>query len=130
MTEEATKIKNFTDLNAWKEAHKLAIAIYRLVEKFPQSEQFGLSSQIKRAVVSISSNIAEGFSRNTQADKNHFYIMAKSSNTEIQNQLLLARDVKYISGGEFQNLAIKSATVSKLLTGLIKSLERGNGIKK
>lgn len=67
--ESKDKIRTFSDLNAWKEGHKLVLEIYRITEKFPNKEQFGLISQMRRAAVSITSNIAEGFSRNTSKDK-------------------------------------------------------------
>jgi len=115
------KIRSFTDLNAWKEAHSLVLMIYRTAKHFPQSERFGLSNQIQRAAVSISSNIAEGFSRRTQEEKNHFYFIAQGSNTEVQNQLLIARDIEYIDKVNFKKIADQTVTVSKLINGLIKS---------
>lgn len=116
-----SRIKSFTDLNAWQEGHRLVLAIYQLVKVFPSDEQFGLKSQMQRAAVSITSNIAEGFSRDSYADKKHFYIMAHGSLTEIQNQLLIAKDVGYISSEKFSGLANQSVATHKLLSGLIKS---------
>jgi four helix bundle protein len=114
------KIKSFTDLNTWKEAHLLVLEIYKLTQKFPKDEQFGLTNQIRRAVVSITSNVAEGFSRNSYKEKAQFYSMALGSLTEVQNQLLIAKDLRYVTRNEFLNLADKTITVSKLLNGLIK----------
>lgn len=91
------KIRSFTDLFAWKEGHKLVLKIYNISENFPQKEVFGLTNQIRRAAVSITSNIAEGFSRLTTKDKCQFYAIAIGSLTELQNQLLVARDVGYIT---------------------------------
>lgn len=99
--------------------------MYKVTNGFPSSEQFGLTSQLRRAVVSITSNIAEGFGRRTGADKKHFYVMAQSSTTEVQNQLLIARDVGYISPKTFSLLAEDTVTLHKLMTGLIKSLKKG-----
>jgi four helix bundle protein len=118
MEENKTKIKSFTDLYAWKEAHKLVIMIYKTTELFPQKETFGLTNQLRRAAVSISSNIAEGFSRNTNKDKFQFYTMAQGSLTELQNQILVARDVDYLMNEEFKKLANQSVTVHKLINGL------------
>lgn len=114
------KIKSFTQLNAWQEAHSLVLGIYEITKEFPKEEQFGLINQIRRAIVSVTSNIAEGFSRNSYKEKSQFYSMSLGSLTEVQNQLLIARDLKYLSKEKFTDLAEKSVTVSKLLNGLIK----------
>ncbi|MBI2268510.1 MAG: four helix bundle protein [Candidatus Blackburnbacteria bacterium] len=120
MNQEARKIKSFTDLNAWKQAHELVLLIYKITKKFPHEEQFGLVNQIRRAVVSITSNIAEGFSRSSYKEKSQFYSMALGSLTEVQNQLLIAKDLKYIAQEEFMEIANKTVAVNKLLNGLIK----------
>ena len=119
---EPEKIKSFTDLNGWKQAHKLVLLVYELAKKFPKDEQFRLTNQICRAVVSISSNIAEGFSRNSAKEKHQFYSMSLGSLTEVQNQLLIAKDLKYISPNEFKNAAELTVIVSKLIHGLMKSV--------
>lgn len=119
-----TKIKNFTELNAWKEAHKLVLFVYNAVKKFPSNEQFVLTSQILRAVISVTSNIAEGFGRQGLKEKIQFYYLAQSSLTEVQNQLLITKDVKYLSGIELDKLWNQSIIVHKLIGGLIKSLKR------
>lgn len=115
------KITSFTDLNAWKEAHQLVLMIYKSANKFPSEEKFGLIDQMKRSSVSITSNIAEGFSRSSKKEKIKFYFIAKGSLTELQNQLMVAKDIKYISGDVFKKLAGQTVTVHKLLNGLIKS---------
>ena len=69
-------IRSFTDLEAWKEGHKLVLLFYNITKKFPSSEKFGLANQIRRAAVSITSNIAEGFSRNGTREKVQFYYIA------------------------------------------------------
>lgn len=118
-----SKIKNFTDLNTWKEGHKLVLQIYEVVKKFPKAETYGLIDQISRAVVSVTSNIAEGFGRQGIKEKIQFYYLAQSSLTEVQNQLIIARDVKYIDLIKFNLLWDQTVTVHKLLTGLIKSIK-------
>ena len=123
------KIESFTDLEAWKQAHKLALRIYKETDSFPAKENFGLTSQVRRAALSVTSNIAEGFSRNTKADKLHFNLIAKGSVTELQSQLLLARDIGYLENKNFKILAEQSVTVHKLLTGLMRALDNGKGIK-
>jgi four helix bundle protein len=120
MNQETQKIKSFTDLVAWQEAHSLTLMIYCVTKAFPEDERFGLTSQMRRASVSMTSNIAEGFSRYTYADKGHFYSMALGSNTELQNQMLLAKDLSYLNEGKFKELAYQSVMVNKLLNGLIK----------
>lgn len=118
---EKSKIKSFTDLYAWKESHKLVLVIYKITDSFPKNQQFSLTNQIQRCAVSITSNIAEGFSRKTKKEKSQFYYMALGSLTELQNQLLIARDLEYIKKSEFKNIAELTVTVSKLINGLIKS---------
>ena len=78
-------------------------------------------NQLRRAVVSVTSNIAEGFSRATDKDKAHFYIMALGSLTEVQNQIIISRDLKYITSDEFINIDEQIIITSKILNGLIKS---------
>lgn len=115
---EHRKIHNFTDLNAWRETHKLAVTIYGVVNKFPKHERYALSDQMWRCAISVSSNIAEGFSRPTKPDKSHFYSIAKGSLTELQNQLILARDVGYLKEKDFERIFEQTRIASKLLTGL------------
>lgn len=118
---ESIKIKSFTDLYAWKEAHKLVLMIYSATKAFPKEELYALADQMKRCAVSISSNIAEGFSRHSKKEKNQFYSMSKGSLTELQNQLLVARDVGYLNKEDFKTLAEQTVHVHKLLNGLTKS---------
>lgn len=117
---EGEKIRSFTDLVAWKEGHRLALKIYKATDSFPGKEMFGLTSQMRRSAVSITSNIAEGFSRSSCDDKYHFYIMAQGSLTELQNQLVIARDVKYLTEENFQKIAQQTIVVNKLINGLKK----------
>ena len=115
-----SKIQSFTDLDAWKEGHKLVLMVYETTRTFPKEESFGLTSQKRRCVVSITSNIAEGFSRQSYKEKAQFYSVAQGSVTELQNQLLVARDVGYISTDKFQTIAEQSIKVHKIISGLIK----------
>ena len=118
--EDLKKIKSFTGLTAWQEAHKLVLEIYKITKIFPKEEMFGLINQLRRAAVSITSNIAEGFSRNSYREKLQFYYLALGSLTEVQNQILVARDITYISKTDFEKLAEQTVKVSKLINGLIK----------
>lgn len=122
--EHEVSIKSFTDLDTWKQGHILVLRVYELTRLFPKEEQFGLTNQLRRAVVSLTSNITEGFSRLSYNDKAHFYTMAHGSLTEAQNQLIVARDVKYITTDRFDQIAQQSVVVHKLLTGLIKSTKQ------
>jgi len=119
MDNEINKIQRFTDLVAWQEGHRLVLMIYKETQKFPSEEKYGLTAQMRRSVVSITSNIAEGFSRKSSKEKYQFYTTARASMTELQNQLLIARDVGYLSGKTFDRIVRQSIKTSKLLNGLL-----------
>jgi len=114
-------IKSFTDLNSWQEGHKLVLMVYKTTKDFPVDEKFALVDQLKRCAVSITSNIAEGFSRQSYKEKTQFYSMALGSLTELQNQILIARDVEYITKDKFKELADQAVKTHKLINGLIRS---------
>ncbi len=114
------KIQSFTDLEVWQEAHKLVLLVYKTTKNFPKEELFGLVSQLRRAAVSITSNIAEGFSRYSYKEKAQFYSMALGSLTELQNQLVIGRDVGYLNKEVFIQLSEQSVVVHKLLNAFIK----------
>lgn len=118
--EEKKKIRSFTDLDAWKEGHYLVLEIYKITREFPKEEQFGLTNQLRRAGVSITSNIAEGFSRNSYKEKVQFYSIALGSVTEVQNQLLIAKDIGYMTKENFNEIAKRTVVANKLINGLIK----------
>lgn len=121
------KIKSFTGLKAWQEGHRLVLQIYKVTAKFPTKETYSLTDQMRRAAVSITSNIAEGFSRQTYKEKLQFYFMAQGSLTELENQLLVARDVGYVVKDKyFDKLAEQCVLVHKLLSGLIKGARARN----
>jgi len=114
------KIKSFTDLNTWEEAHKLCLYICSLTRNFPNKEKHVLISQMRRAAISMTSNIAEGFSRKSYANKGIFYSMAPVSNTELQNQILITRGLGYLAVPDYNALLKQCIIVNKLLNGLIK----------
>ena len=93
-----------------------------MTDAFPAREQFGLVSQMRRCAVSITSNVAEGFSRKSEREKKYFYFIARGSVTELQNQLLIARDVGYISSMQFNKVASQAIKVHKLINGLSRYL--------
>ena len=114
-------IKSFTQLDAWKEAHKLVIVIYEITRRYPREEIFGLTNQSRRCVVSITSNIAEGFSRQSYKEKVQFYSISLGSTTELQSQIMIARDVGFIDDNTYDEIITRIVIVHKLLNGLIKS---------
>lgn len=120
------KIQSFTDLKAWEEGHKLVLMVYKTTKQFPREELFGLVSQLRRAVVSITSNIAEGFSRNSEKEKQQFYSISLGSLTEVQNQLLIGRDLNYITNEEFTKISDQTIIAAKLLRGLMKTATSKN----
>lgn len=114
-------IKNFQDLIVWQKAHNLTLEIYKLTNLFPKYELFGLTSQIRRATVSIESNIAEGFSRKSSKESKQFYYIANSSLEEVKCQLIIAKDLNYIRENQnFIKINSLSDEVGKLLFTWIK----------
>ncbi|PIR44610.1 MAG: four helix bundle protein [Candidatus Vogelbacteria bacterium CG10_big_fil_rev_8_21_14_0_10_51_16] len=110
---------HFRNLLCWQEAHALALMVYKTTENFPRQEQFGLASQLRRAATSVTSNIAEGYGRQSVADKLHFYTMARGSLLEIQSQVVLARDLGYLKISEEEEFLSRSILAHKLINGLI-----------
>ena len=117
------KILQFTDLKAWQESHELVKSVYVFVKTLPVEERFGLADQLRRAAISITSNIAEGFSRRNAKEKVQFYYIALGSLTEVQNQLILAKDVGYLSEQKCNTILEQSVVGQKLLNGLIRSIK-------
>lgn len=118
----STKINSFTDLKTWQEGHKFVLMTYKYTSKLPADEKFGLISQMRRAAVSITSNIAEGFRRSSKNDKKQFYVISLSSLTELQNQLLICKDLQFINEQQFKELSNQSVLIAKMIQGLIKSV--------
>lgn len=119
------KINSFTDLITWQEAHILVIRIYKLTDLYP-NKSFSLVDQMRRSSVSITSNIAEGFSRRSSKEKIQFYYMSLGSLTELQNQLIISRDINYIKPTTYSEIEMKIIKVQKLLYGLIQSIKNSN----
>jgi four helix bundle protein len=116
-------IQKFTDLEVWKSSHELTIFVYKITKNFPKEEIFGITSQIRRASVSIESNIAEGFSRFHFKDRLNFYYQSRGSASEVQTQLLIVKDLDYVSQKDFNKAFDLSQKVLIILSGLIKSTE-------
>lgn len=116
------KVVKFTDLEAWRAAHGFRIAVLKLAATFPTEHRFGLASQMQRAAISIGSNIAEGFGRQGRQEKIQFYRIARGSLTEVQDQLIVARDINLLNSSQFQELGEQSSKAHQLLNGLIRSV--------
>ncbi|RJO62015.1 four helix bundle protein [candidate division WS5 bacterium] len=121
MENEFSKITKFTDLIVWQEGHKLVLMIYASTKQFPEVEKYGLVNQIQRAVVSVTSNIAEGFTRRSSKEKLQFFKISQGSLVEVQNQILIAKDIGYLKENEFSKIAGQTVIVHKLINGLLKS---------
>lgn len=119
---QKTKIISFSDLIAWQKSVSLVKEIYLRINSFPKDETYALSSQIKRAAVSIPANIAEGFSRHSSKEKIQFYFIALGSLTELQSHLYIALELTFINKAVYERLKLTTIEVSKLINGLIKSL--------
>ncbi len=113
------RIQTFTDLIVWKEGHKLVIQVYKVTKNFPAEEIYGITSQIRRASVSVTSNIAEGFSKKNYKEKIQFYYVASASLSEVKNQLLISRDVGYLQVEEYNKLVEQIDSAHKLLNRFI-----------
>ena len=110
-------------LLVWQKSHELVLKIYEITKAFPKDEQFGLTSQIRRAAVSIPSNIVEGKARGSNKEYKRFLLIARGSLEEVKYQLLLAKDLKYIDDQKYKDVLNLSKDVGRLLSGLIKSLD-------
>ena len=119
------KMKGHKDLEVWKRSIKLAKEIYRLTESLPKEELYGLSDQMKRAVVSIASNIAEGAARNSQKEFIQFLYIALGSASELDTQIEICKEIRFKNLNEktLDNLQNELAIISKMIYGLISNLK-------
>ncbi|ALO15749.1 four helix bundle protein [Salinivirga cyanobacteriivorans] len=117
-------MKTHKDLDAWKKAIEFVTRIYNISTNFPSHELYGLSSQIRRAAVSIPSNIAEGALRKGNLEFTRFLYISLSSAAEVETQLIIAKNLKYISEIDFNDLQNELETISKLIQGLIRYLKK------
>ena len=113
--------KSFTDLVVWQKAHEFVLWLYRFTEHFPRAEIFALTTQMRRAAVSVPANISEGFGKRTTAEKLRFLNIAQGSLEESKYYLILSRDLQY---GEVEELQVMLQTVGKLLAGYQKAISR------
>ena len=122
-------MKTHYDLDVWKKSIKLVKNVYTISAKFPKEEIYGLTSQIKRAVISIPSNIAEGASRQTNKEFIQFLYIAIGSASEVETQLIIANELNFIDGSDLNKLLKDINEIKKMINGLIKHLkERKNEI--
>jgi four helix bundle protein len=118
-------VRDYKKLNVWEKAHELAIGIYRATANFPRDEMFGLSSQMRRASVSIPSNIAEGCGRKGDPELSYFVQISIGSSNELEYQILLAHDLDFINDELFKNLSDQVDHVRRMLILLLKKTREG-----
>lgn len=114
---------SFEKLDVWQHSKDFTVKIYKVTADFPDTEKFGLVSQLRRAAVSVSSNIAEGSSRKTGTDQGRFYTMAYSSAVEILNQLIISKDLDFLNDNIFKELRSEIEHITSMLNRLHKATE-------
>ena len=115
-------VKDFHDLNIWKESRVLVKDVYELLKKFPSSEKYALSDQIRRAIVSVPSNIAEGFDRGSNKEIKQFLMVARGSLAEVYTQVTLAYDLEYINKPDFEKIEQNIIKIRKMINAFIRHL--------
>ncbi len=116
-------VKSYKDLEVWKKAMLLTNLIYDCTQQFPKEELFGLSCQMRRAVVSIPSNIAEGSIRGTKPEFSRFINIARGSLAELETQMIISHDRRYITKSHYDEIMVLVEDISKMLLGLLRSLK-------
>lgn len=116
-------IRSFKDLKVWQRSMDLAVRIYRITQKLPASEQFGLTSQLRRAAVSIPSNIAEGYVRQSTGNYRQFLSISRGSLMEIETQINICDRLKYLAQSDTENIFKEITEISKMLTSLISKIK-------
>lgn len=111
----------FEKLDVWKVSVEFVTDLYRITESFPGEEKYGLTNQVRRAAISISSNLAEGSSRSSSKDQRRFYNIAYSSAIEVMNQLIIAIKLEYLSAEDYQNLRANLEQITRMTNALHKS---------
>ena len=119
-------VKSYRDLVVWKKSMRLVLEIYRSTQGFPRNETYGLTSQLRRAAVSVPSNIAEGQARLSTGEFKQFLGHARGSLVEVETQILIARELGYIEHDKSENLLSTTAEVGRILNGLLYSLPKRN----
>lgn len=117
------EIKSYKDLTVWQKAYKLSLIVYRLTKTFPKAELYALVSQMRRAAVSVPSNIAEGYCRQRKLEYIQFLLIAFASGAELETQLLISKDLGYLSGEDFNKANNLLQEVMKMLNSLISKIK-------
>lgn len=117
------RVRSYRELLVWQKGHQLALEIYRVTVGFPKVEQFGLTDQLRRAAISVPSNVVEGFERGSNKEFKHFLSIARGSTGEVRAQIELARDIGYMQNDDFEKLFDLTTEVHKMINSLIKKLE-------
>ena len=117
------KSRSFRDLDVWKLSIEFVKNIYQITNKFPKSELFGLASQLRRAAISIPSNIAEGQGRNSSKEFKQFLGVAQGSLAEVETQLIISNEINYLIGEELSSLLIDLDVIRKMIKSLSNSLK-------
>jgi four helix bundle protein len=116
-------MRNYRDLQVWKKAHDLTLELYRVSQRFPREEIYGITGQLRRAAVSIGANLAEGCGRRTSTELARFVRIALGSASELDYHLLLSRDLGFLSSDDFTSSTAKLTEVRKMLTSFLQSVE-------
>ena len=119
-------MKDFKNIEIWKRSHKLTLEIYRATQQFPKDEIYGLTSQIRRAVSSIPTNIAEGCGRRTNAEMANFLNIASGSASEVEYEILLAKEINYISEEQYESWTREVSEIRSMLAAYMKKLKSDN----
>ncbi len=117
-------MRDFRDLVVWERSHRLTLALYRATDRFPKSEMFGLTSQIRRAAASVPTNLAEGCGRWGDGDMGRFVQIAMGSASEVDYLMLLARDLEYLPAGQYEAASAELDEIRRMLTALYKRIRR------
>lgn len=117
-------MRNYRELQVWTKAHRLTLELYRISRDFPREETYGLTNRLRRAAVSVGSNLAEGCGRRTSTELARFVRIALGSASELDYQLLLARDLGFMKEGDFTNSIAALTEVRKMLTSFLSSVEK------
>ena len=119
----------FQRVIAWQKAHEFVLLVYRISKHFPDDERFGLTSQLRRAAVSIEANIAEGYRKLSKSDKLRFLNIAQGSLEECRDYHILAKDLNYIDENEFEQMRISILMASKFLNAYCEGIVNNNAMK-